>query len=169
MNIKRSIQFSLKTRAYKGKQIKDNLQIRMRVSYSSVRLDLLTGYSIDTDKWDPEKQRVKKNSYNQKKESSTDINSALDKASYEMDQAFREFEVLERVPDRDELEQAYLKRMQDVSDKADKKLRKKSSLWEAMAAFKATEARKNSWQYSTVQKFNALEARTRPSSSNSVI
>lgn len=157
MNIKRSIQFSLKTRAYKGKQIKDNLQIRMRVSYSSVRLDLLTGYSIDTDKWDPEKQRVKKNSYNQKKESSADINSALDKASYEMDQAFREFEVLERVPDRDELEQAYLKRMQDVSDKADKKLRKKSSFWEAMAAFKATEARKNSWQYSTVQKFNALE------------
>ena len=157
MHIKRNIQFSLKTRAYKGKQIKENLQIRMRVSYSSVRLDILTGYNIDTDKWDLEKQRVKKNCYNQKKESSADINSALDKASYEMDQSFREFEVLERVPDRNELEQAYLKRMQDVSDKADKKLRKNSSFWDAMAQFKATEARKNSWQYSTVQKFNALE------------
>lgn len=157
MHIKRNIQFSLKTRAYKGKQIKENLQIRMRVSYNSERLDLLTGYSIDTDKWDPEAQRVKKNSYNQKKESSADINSALNKAAYEMDQAFREFEVMERMPDRSELEEAYLKRMQDASTAADKKLRKKSSFWEAMAQFKVIEARKNSWQYSTVQKFNALE------------
>lgn len=85
MNIKRNIQFALKSCTYKVKQIKGNMQIRMRVSYNSERLEILTGYNIDTDKWDPEAQRVKKNCYNQKKESSADIDAALNRAAYEME------------------------------------------------------------------------------------
>lgn len=156
MNIKRSIQFSLKMRSYKGEKIIENLQIRMRVSYNSQRLEFLTGYSIDVDDWDVKAQRVKKNKYNKKKESYSDINSYLNKASYEMDESFKEFEVLDRIPSKIELEEAFLKRMNGKA--SDKKLRQRSRFWEAMNQFIVTESRKNSWQYSTEQKFHALQS-----------
>lgn len=156
MNIKRSIQFSLKMRSYKGEKIIENLQIRMRVSYNSQRLEFLTGYSIDVDDWDVKAQRVKKNKYNKKKESYSDINSYLNKASYEMDESFKEFEVLDRIPSKIELEEAFLKRMNGKA--SDKKLRQRSRFWEAMNQFIVTESRKNSWQYSTEQKFHALKS-----------
>lgn len=155
MNIKRSIQFSLKKRTYKGEKILENLQIRMRVSYNSQRLEFLTGYSIDADDWDIEAQRVKKNKYNKKKESYSDINSYLNRASYEMDESFKEFEILDRIPTKGELEDTFLKRMKGKS--SEKKLRKRSKFWEALNQFIITESRKNSWQYSTEQKFYALK------------
>lgn len=156
MNIKRSIQFSLKQRSYKGEKIKENLQIRMRVSYNSQRLEFLTGYSIDVDDWDAKTQRVKKNRFNKKKESYSDINSYLNKASYEIDESFKEFEVLDIIPSKDELEEAFLKRMKGKT--SDKKLRQRSNFWEAMTQFIITESKKNSWQYSTEQKFRALQS-----------
>ena len=154
MNIKRSILLSLKRRSYKGKQILENLPIRLRVSYDSKRLDILIGYSVDLVMWDEDAQRVKKNTVNRKKEKSSDINAYLNRACYEMDEAFKEFEVVERIPTRKELEEAYLKRMQGRGP--EKKLRKMTRFWEALDQFKATESKKNSWQYSTVQKFNTL-------------
>lgn len=128
----------------------------MRVSYNSQRLDILTGYSIDADDWDINAQRVKKNKLNKKKESYSDINSYLNKASHEMDEAFKEFEVLDRIPSKSELEEAFLKRMK--GEKSDSKLRQRSRFWEAMNQFITTESRKNSWQYSTEQKFHALSS-----------
>lgn len=43
------------------------------MSESFRRLDIPMGFSIDTLKWDPESQRVKKNAYSKKKESYSDI------------------------------------------------------------------------------------------------
>ena len=155
MNIKRNIHIALKTRKYKGKQIIENLPIRIRVSYEARRLEILTGYSVDLVMWDPVAERVKKNTTNRKKEKASDINAFLNRACYEIDESFKEFEVADHIPTRKELEETYLRRMQGRG--ADKKLRKMSRFWEAMAAFKVSESKKNSWQYSTVQKFNTLE------------
>lgn len=155
MNIKRSIQVSLKKRSYKGKQIVKNLPIRLRISYDSKRLDILTGYSVDLVIWDEDAQRVKKNTVNKKKEKAADINAFLNKACYEIEESFKEFEVVDHIPTRKELEETYLRRMQGKVP--EKKLRKVSRFWEAMAQFKISESKKNSWQYSTVQKFNTLE------------
>ena len=159
MNIKRNIQVSLKSRKYKDKKILENLPIRIRISYNSVRLDILTGYSVDSDKWDKDAQRVKKNVVNKNGESSSDINAFLNKACYEIDEAFKEFEVTDRIPSTRELEETYLRRMKGKVP--EKKVRKASKFWEAMTLFKMSESKKNSWQYSTVQKFNALEGHIR--------
>lgn len=159
MNIKRNIQFSLKTRSYKGKQVCENLQIRMRVSFNSERLDILTGYSIDADKWDTGTQRVKKGFYNKKKERYSDINSYLNKAAYEMNEAFKEFEIEDRLPTKAELEDLFNKRMNRSGPSSRPKV--KSKFWDAMREFKATESVKQSWQYSTLQKFEALEKHIR--------
>ena len=154
MNIKRNIHFSLKTRTYKSIKISENLQIRMRVSYNSDRLDILTGYSIDDDKWDADAQRVKKGYYSKTGESYSDINSQLNKSAYEMDQAFKEFEVIDRLPTKAELLNAYNRRIR--GNKVPIKSKKESSFWKAFEQFKSTESVKNSWQYSTIQKFDAL-------------
>lgn len=155
MNIKRNIHIALKTRKYKGKQIIENLPIRIRVSYEARRLEILTGYSVDLVMWDSDAERVKKNTTNRKKEKASDINAFLNRACYEIDESFKEFEVVDHIPTRKELEETYLRRMQGRG--ADKKLRKVSRFWEAMTQFKVAESKKNSWQYSTIQKFNTLE------------
>ena len=154
MNIKRNIQFSLKRRSNKDENNIPDLQIRMRVSFNSDRLEILTGYSIGEEDWDPEAHRVKKNKFNKKKESYSDINSYLNRSEYEMDEVFKEFEILDRFPTKREVEDAFLRRMNGKLP--DKKLRQRSRFWEAFNQFIVTESRKNAWQRSTEQKFNAL-------------
>lgn len=154
MNIKRNIQFSLKTRSYKGKQCTDNLQIRMRVSFNSDRLDILSGYSISPELWDSNSQRVKKGYRNKNGESHIDINNYLNKMAMEMNEAFKEFEIEDQIPSKQELELTYRKRMEAKG--AAKKV-KATKFWVAMNEFKVSESVKNSWQRSTVQKFEALE------------
>ena len=155
MRIKRYIQFSLKKRVNKDANIKPDLQIRMRVSFNSERLELPMGYSVSEADWDTNAQRVKKDRVNKKKETATDINAHLNKASCAIDDAFREFELRDQVPTKKELEEAYLKRMGDQA--SDKKLRQRSQFWDALDLFIDSESKKNSWQYSTEQKFYALK------------
>lgn len=59
MNIKRNIIFALESRKKDGAPIVENVPIRMRVNFSSQRIEFTTGYRIDVAKWDGDKQRVK--------------------------------------------------------------------------------------------------------------
>lgn len=154
MIIRRNIQFALKRRTYKGTQVSQNLPIRMRVSYNSQRLDILTGFFVDEDKWDEGQQRVRKNTFGKNSVPASTINAYINKAAYEMDEAFKEFELLDRYPTPAEIEDAFNTRMLGKNPKPVRKV--KTKFWEALAQFKIEEANKNSWQYSTVQKFNAL-------------
>lgn len=158
MNIKRSIQFSLKGRKYNGNQVTENLPIRMRVSFNSERLEIPMGYSIDAQKWDAESQRVKKNAYNKIKVSYSDINAFLSKAYYEMDESFKEFEVSDYMPTKAQIEDTFWARMSNTKGV---KVAKKSNFWEAFEKFKTTESAKHSWQRRTLQKFDALETHIR--------
>lgn len=159
MNIRRNIQFTLKPRTYKGKKITENLPIRMRVSYNSLRLDVMTGYFVDEQDWDEAKQRVKKNAVGKNDQTASDINAFLNKASYEMEEAFKEFEVLGRYPTPAELQEAFDTRMAGTRPKPARVVRTK--FWEAYNRFLTEESNKNSWQYSTVQKFKAVKEHIR--------
>ena len=154
MNIRRNIQFALKRRTYKGTKISENLPIRMRVSYNCQRIDIMTGYFVDEGNWDPGQQRVKKNTFGKNRTPANSINAYLNKAAYEMDEVFKEFELLDRFPTPDEAEDSFNRRMARKIAKPVKK--SKNGFWEAFSAFKAEESAKNSWQYSTIQKFDAL-------------
>ena len=57
MIIKRSINFDLENRKNKGNLISDNVPIRIRLSYSSNRIELSTGIRIDRNKWDDSKKK----------------------------------------------------------------------------------------------------------------
>ena len=154
MNIRRNIQFALKRRTYKGTKISENLPIRMRVSYNCRRIDIMTGYFVDESNWDPGLQRVKKNTVGKNGVKANTINADLNKAAYEMDEVFKEFELLDRFPTPEEVEDTFNRRMARKNAKPVKK--SKNGFWEAFSTFKVEESAKNSWQYSTVQKFDAL-------------
>ena len=59
MNIKSNIIFALESKKKDGVPIVENEPIRMRVNFSSRRIEFTTGYRIDVAKWDGDKQRVK--------------------------------------------------------------------------------------------------------------
>ena len=46
-----------------GIPITQNVPIRMRVVFASQRIEFTTGYRIDMEKWDADKQRVRKRLY----------------------------------------------------------------------------------------------------------
>ena len=126
----------------------------MRVSYHSQRIDIMMGYFIDEDDWDPGQQRAKKNTFGKNNVRATTINSELNKAAHEVDEVFKEFELLDRYPKPEELEESFNRRMSRETHDSLKK--SKTRFWEALNAFKAEESAKNAWQHSTVQKFDAL-------------
>ena len=131
----------------------------MRVSYNSQRIDITTGYFVDEVSWDEPQQRVKKNAVGKNSQTASTINSYLNRAASEMDEAFKEFELIGRFPTPAEIEEAFNNRMAEFSPKPVRVAQTK--FWEALNRFIAEESVKNSWQYSTVQKFNTFGAHVR--------
>ena len=77
MNIKRNIIFTLESRKKDGVLIVENVPIRMRVNFTSKRIEFTTGYRIDAVKWDTNKQRVRNGCTNKLKQSASEINASL--------------------------------------------------------------------------------------------
>ena len=75
MNIKRNIIFALENRKKDGIPITQNVPIRMRVVFASQRIEFTTGYRIDMEKWDADKQRVRNGCTNKLKQSASEINT----------------------------------------------------------------------------------------------
>ena len=60
MNIKSNIIFALESKKKDGVPIVENEPIRMRVNFSSRRIEFTTGYRIDVAKWDGDKNEWKR-------------------------------------------------------------------------------------------------------------
>lgn len=56
MSLKRNIRVILKKENRNGKPILENLQIRLRISFPGNRVDVYTGYRLDTKDWDEKKK-----------------------------------------------------------------------------------------------------------------
>lgn len=98
MNIKRNINFKLECRKKNGVPVTDNVPIRMRVTFDCKRLDLSTGYRVDTSKWDDNKQRIKNGYINKQEQSASEINADLSSMYAEIQTIFREFEIQDIKP-----------------------------------------------------------------------
>lgn len=107
MNLKRNIIFSLEKRKKNGIPIIENVPIRMRVVFSGKRIELTTGYRIDVEKWDSAKERVKNGCTNKLNQSASEINSDLLHYYAEMQEVFKEFEVLNTTPTLNQIKDAF--------------------------------------------------------------
>lgn len=103
MNIKRNIIFALEARKKAGVPVIENVPIRMRVVYMGDRIEFTTGYRIDVSKWDNEKQKVKNGCTNKLKQSASEINADLLKYENEIHEIFKEFEVANIVPSKEQI------------------------------------------------------------------
>mgnify|MGYP000703652841 FL=1 len=79
----------------------------MRVIFASQRIEFTTGYRIDVEKWDTDKQRVRNGCTNKLKQSASEINADLLKYYTEIQNVFKEFEVQEAMPTTQQLKDAF--------------------------------------------------------------
>lgn len=107
MNIKRNIIFALESRKKDGIPIVENVPIRMRVNFSSPRIEFTTGYRIDVAKWDGDKLRVKNGCTNNLKQSASEINAALLGYYTELQEIFKLFKVADMMPSPAEVKETF--------------------------------------------------------------
>ncbi len=106
MNIKRNIIFAPESRKRRYSVTK-NVPIRMRVIFASQRIEFTTGYRIDVEKWDTDKQRVRNGCTNKLKQSASEINAELLRQYTEIQNVFKEFEVQDVIPTPAQIKEAF--------------------------------------------------------------
>ena len=160
MNIKRNIIFALESRKKDGVPIVENVPIRMRVNFTSQRIEFTTGYRIDVAKWDGDKQRVKNGCTNKLKQSASEINAALLGYYTELQEIFKRFEVAEITPSPAEVKEAFNNRhgQNEKTELASTDMfNVPSNFYEAFDDFVRVCGRQNDWTHSTFEKFAAVK------------
>lgn len=108
MVIKRNLRIGLREFGRKNK----SYQIRLRVSYLGMRDDYAIGFNLtNPSDWDEDAQQVKPRAVGAKKVKASEINEAIRKAQYALDESFKYFEVNELVPSVAELHDKFNEKM----------------------------------------------------------
>lgn len=154
MIIKRNITFSIEKRKKDGILVTENVPIRARVVYNGGRIELFSGYRIDASKWDEIKEKVRNGCTNKLKQSSSEINSALQLLSNIVDRIFREYELKEEIPTFDEFKEEVKK----STEKNDNLPLTVNNLFTAFDEFVLQSGKRNDWTESTFSKFRTVKS-----------
>ena len=158
MNIKRNIIFTLESRKKDGVLITENVPIRMRVNFASKRIEFTTGYRIDANKWDTDKQRVKNGCSNKLKQSASEINTSLLEYYTEIQSIFKRFEVEDVMPTPEQIKKAFNALHKPVSEEPKpKKETLPCDFFQVFDDFVEDCGRQNNWSDSTFEKFAAVK------------
>ncbi len=149
MIIKRNISFFLQ-KVYNTTN-NGECQIRLRVRWGGNVLQFNSGFMIDSKKWDAVNSRCKRNAVNGKGYSSADINKELNHLADLAHEVFKQFEVQEHEPDKQEYKEAFNVQCGKVSD-IERKI-----LDAYMFEFCLSQGSMNSWAEATYKKFNTLK------------
>ena len=158
MNIKRNIIFALENRKKDGIPITQNVPIRMRVVFASQRIEFTTGYRIDMEKWDADKQRVRNGCTNKLKQSASEINTELLRQYTEIQNVFKEFEVQDIMPTPAQIKEAFnLKMKGEKEESHHEKEEVKLDFMKIFDEFVAESSKQNDWSSSTLKKFATVK------------
>ena len=153
MIIKRSISFYLQ-KVYNSTNNGES-QIRMRVRWNGNVAQFNCGYTINPKKWDTSSSRCKKNCYNGKGFSSSDINKELLRLEVLAQDVFKSFEVKEIIPNLQEYKDAF-----NVQNGKKVGLAfKEKTLDEYVLEFISTQGVVNSWTDGTIYRFRIMKKR----------
>jgi integrase len=156
MNIKRNIIFSPESRKKNGSLITGNIPIRMRVIYSGQRIDFSTGYRIDADKWDADKQRVRNGCTNKLKQTASEINTDLLKYYTNIQNIFKEYEVQENIPSPEQIRLAFaskIKKRKEDTETVDEDMKEEISFMQLLDEFVKECGTQNNWTVGTCDRF----------------
>ena len=156
MNIKRNIIFTLESRKKDGVLIVENVPIRMRVNFASKRIEFTTGYRIDAEKWDTDKQRVRNGCTNKLKQSASEINASLLGYYTEVQEIFKKFEVEEIMPTPEQIKEAFNALHKPIEEVKQRKSTP-NAFYKVFDEFVRDCGRQNDWTDSTYEKFAAVK------------
>ena len=156
MNIKRNIIFTLESRKKDGVLIVENVPIRMRVNFASKRIEFTTGYRIDAEKWDTDKQRVRNGCTNKLKQSASEINASLLGYYTEVQEIFKKFEVEEIMPTPEHIKKAFNALHKPIEEVKPRKSTP-NAFYKVFDEFVRDCGRQNDWTDSTYEKFAAVK------------
>ena len=156
MNIKRNIIFTLESRKKDGVLIVENVPIRMRVNFASRRIEFTTGYRIDAEKWDTDKQRVRNGCTNKLKQSASEINASLLGYYTEVQEIFKKFEVEEIMPTPEQIKKAFNALHKPIEEVKPRKSTP-NAFYKVFDEFVRDCGRQNDWTDSTYEKFAAVK------------
>ena len=151
MIIKRSISFYLQ-KVYNNTNNGES-QIRMRVRWNGNIAQFNCGYTINPNKWDSSTSRCRKNSFNKKGFSSSDINKELLRLEDLAQDVFKSFEVIECIPSVEMYKNAF--NAQNGKNIGIAKAEK--TVDECLLEFVSEQSSINSWSDGTIYKFNTLK------------
>ena len=151
MIIKRSISFYLQ-KVYNSTNNGES-QIRMRVRWNGNIAQFNCGYTINPNKWDSSTSRCRKNSFNKKGFSSSDINKELLRLEDLAQDVFKSFEVIECIPSVEMYKNAF--NAQNGKNIGIAKAEK--TVDECLLEFVSEQSSINSWSDGTIYKFNTLK------------
>ena len=157
MNIKRNIIFTLESRKKDGVLIVENVPIRMRVNFASKRIEFTTGYRIDAEKWDTDKQRVRNGCTNKLKQSASEINASLLGYYTEVQEIFKKFEVEEIMPTPEQIKEAFNALHKPIEEEVKPKKSTPNAFYKVFDEFVRDCGRQNDWTDSTYEKFAAVK------------
>lgn len=149
MIIKRSISFFLQ-KVYNDTNNGER-QIRMRVRWNGNIAQFNCGYTVEPKKWDSSSSRCKKNYFNKKGFSYSDINKELIRLEDLAQNVFKEFEISEKIPSEKEFKDAFnLRNGKKVGARKDR------TIEEYIREFITEQSTINSWSDGTIYKFHTL-------------
>lgn len=125
--------------------------IRVSISSKNVRLMTTTGFKINPQYWDNNRQQVKKNTLNGNSMPANLINSGLDKIRYH----FGRLDDVAVSYSKDDLKKEFCL-CQGRTEKEQRQDRKKQSIGQLLLSFVTESSRRNGWSESTIKKFKTL-------------
>ena len=128
-----------------GKLITDNVPIFLYFSFNSRRMVYYTGYRIDLEKWDADKQEVKKGNFNRDGISATIINNHFDELKTTVTSIYSEQKATKKTPTTQYIKDELRVRMGEE--------RNSSSFFDRFSSFIELEGQANTWTAGTYTKF----------------
>lgn len=125
----------------------------MRVRWNGNIAQFNCGYTINPNKWDSSTSRCRKNSFNKKGFSSSDINKELLRLEDLAQDVFKSFEVIECIPSVEMYKNAF--NAQNGKNIGIAKAEK--TVDECLLEFVSEQSSINSWSDGTIYKFNTLK------------
>ncbi|KAA6303188.1 MAG: Tyrosine recombinase XerC [Candidatus Ordinivivax streblomastigis] len=154
--MKRTIKFDLFPKKVGGILVECR-PIRMRVSYSGIRVDIRVGYSIEFSKWNEDEGRVIAGSKNKYKQSAGEINKAILSCEEQIEDIFTRYEHLEkRPPTPTELKQVFDENTGRKEPEPETSTKIAKTFYEVYAEFMETMGQRNNWTKATYTKFSSL-------------
>lgn len=148
--MKHRIKIGLNTRGGKT----TNIPIRIRVTYEgNDRLDIHTGYVIDSHKWDTGKANVKQGYSNSQGYTFSEINRGLAERVMLIERIFTRCELNNVVPTHD-----YLRREYDAEFNSNKIIKAEKTFFDYFDDFMCSEGKKNGWTEDTHEKLRGVKA-----------